>query len=52
MSIDKDKNSQPKINDLPEPKTAEREADKVKGGRMNQTEKEDVTQGPSGGDQG
>src|ERR1035437_8781352 len=52
MSTEKDKTPNTKITDLPEPKTAERQADKVKGGRMSSTEKDDVTPGPSGGDQG
>ena len=51
MSTDKSKAPGSKINDLPEPKTKDREADKVKGGRMA-TESGDVTSGPSGGDQG
>ena len=52
MSIDKDKTPQAKISDLPEPATKEREADKVKGGRMA-TESGDVTQdGSRGGDTG
>ena len=51
MSTEKDKTSQAKISDLPEPATKQREADKVKGGRMA-TETGDVTSGPSGGDQG
>jgi hypothetical protein len=52
MSTEKDKTPTTKITDLPEPKTAERQADKVKGGRMASTEKDEVTPGPSGGDQG
>lgn len=52
MSADKDKAPQSKIADLPEPATAAREADKVKGGRMA-TEPGDVTQdGSRGGDTG
>ena len=52
MSIDKDKTPHAKISDLPEPATKEREADKVKGGRMA-TESGDVTQdGSRGGDTG
>ena len=52
MGTEKDKISQAKISDLPEPATKQREADKVKGGRMSATETGDVTSGPSGGDQG
>lgn len=52
MSTEKDKTPQTKIKDLTEPVNAEREADKVKGGRMSTTEPEDVTSGPSGGDKG
>ncbi len=54
MSTEQDKNPQPKIGDLPEPATAEREADTVKGGQRNlrATETGDVTPGPNGGDTG
>lgn len=55
MSTEKDKTPQAKITDLPEPKTADRQADQVKGGRMkmNATEAGDVTQdGSAGGDTG
>ena len=45
MSIDKDKTPQPKITDLPEPPTADREADKVKGGRRALTLAEEGDQG-------
>ena len=52
MSTEKDKSSQAKITDLPEPATKQREAEKVKGGRMA-TESGDVTQdGSRGGDTG
>lgn len=55
MSTEKEKNPQAKITDLPEPASSDREADKVKGGRMmaNPTESGDVTPAPPvGGDQG
>lgn len=55
MSTEKDKNPQANITDLPEPANTDREADKVKGGRMrmNATESGDVTPAPPvGGDQG
>lgn len=54
MSTEQDTNPQPKIGDLPEPATAEREADTVKGGQRNlrATETGDVTPGPNGDDTG
>jgi hypothetical protein len=55
MTTEKEKTPQSKIADLPEPSSSQREADKVKGGRMrnNPTESDNVTQdGTSGGDQG
>jgi hypothetical protein len=54
MSTDKDKLPPSKIADLPESAAAEREADKVMGGRMrlSGTETGDVTPGPNGGDTG
>ena len=44
-STEKDKNPQPKFTDLPEPPTADREAGKVKGGRMAATLAEEGDQG-------
>jgi hypothetical protein len=54
MSTEQDKTAKPKIDDLPEPSSAEREAEAVKGGQRNlrATETGDVTPGPNGGDTG
>ncbi|MEO8335007.1 MAG: hypothetical protein ABI664_08545 [bacterium] len=54
MSTEQEKSAQAKIDDLPEPASADREAEKVKGGQRNlrATETGDVTPGPNGGDTG
>jgi hypothetical protein len=51
---DKDKPTETKISDLPDKPGTVKDADAVKGGRMNSnpTETGDVTPGPNGGDTG
>ena len=54
MGTEKGKSAGAKITDLPEPRTKDREAEKIKGGMMraDPTESGDVTPGPNGGDTG